>query len=381
MSAPSAATRVRALSVHAAYRCADTGVCCSSGWDIPVEPPAEAGLRRAIGEGRLVPADALRPAAGLPHGARVVLARDVRTGRCAFQEPGPPSRCAVHARLGDGALPSACRQFPRVATLSPLGVSVTLSHYCPTAAGLLFEASGALRIVEGPPAFPAAWPFDGLDARGALPPLLRPGVLASWAALETWEEHAVATLADESVAPDEAVSRLGAAAESARAWAPDRGTFDAFLEEALSARAVSEPVRPIVLDAIAAWDLVASTVPPGSPRPSRPPLAASCPALPVDAHAPVRRWLAARAFASWLPLQGPGLRTAALGLAVALATLRAELARGGRDAAADAPSLVEAIRRADLLLLHLADPQALADRLGACEKAGGGRVLASLLRA
>jgi hypothetical protein len=92
----------------------------------------------------------------------------------------------------------------------------------------------------------------------------------------------------------------------------------------------------------------------------------------------VRRWLAARAFASWLALQGPGLRTTALGLVVALAVLRAELAREageGRD------GLVEAIRRADLLLAHLADPQALAARIGACERAPARGVLASLVPA
>jgi hypothetical protein len=66
--------RVRALSFHASYRCANAGVCCGSGWDIPVEPPAEETIRRAVDAGRLVPAGALRPAAGLPHGARVVLA-------------------------------------------------------------------------------------------------------------------------------------------------------------------------------------------------------------------------------------------------------------------------------------------------------------------
>jgi hypothetical protein len=84
---------------------------------------------------------------------------------------------------------------------------------------------------------------------------------------------------------------------------------------------------------------------------------------------PVRRWLAAKVFASWLNLQGQGLRTTVLGLRVALAVLRAEAARGCAEAgrALDAGLLKEAVRRADLLLVHLADPAALARRLSRCE--------------
>jgi hypothetical protein len=370
--------RVRALSFHASYRCANAGACCVSGWDIPVEPPAEEGIRRAVAEGRLLPADALRPAAGLPHGARVVLARDAASGRCVFHDPGPPGCCAVHARLGEEALATACRQFPRVATLTPLGVSVTLSHYCPTAAALLFGDAPA-RIVASPPAFPASWLFEGLDARDALPPFLRPGVLASWAALERWEEHAVAALAAGRGDVAEVLAFLAAGAETVRAWRPGDGAFDAFFESALRAptpAALEAASAWPALEPLAAWDLVAATVPAGHPRPARPPAARVD--LAPSAGAPVRRWLAAHAFASWLALQGPGLRTTALGLAVALAVLRAELARGGGEGG---DLLVEAIRRADLLLAHLADPQALADRLGACEGAPARAVLASIVPA
>lgn len=373
--------RVRSLSLHASYRCGDTGVCCASGWDIPVEPEAEAGIRRAIAAGVLFPAEALRPRAGLPHGARVVLARDAASGRCVFQEAGPKSRCAVHARLGEDALASACRQFPRVATLTPLGVSVTLSHYCPNAAALLLRPAPPA-IVESPPAFPASWPFEGLDAREALPPLLRPGTLASWPALERWEEHAVAVLADESLPPSAAVARIGAAAESARAWRPDRGAFDAFFDSALASPeppAVVAAAAWAELDPAAGWALVAATVPAGHPAPARPPRAAR--PLPSSLHGPARRWLAARAFASWLALQGRGLRSTALGLAVALAVLRAELGRDAGGGSPDDATFVEAVRRADLLLAHLADPQALADRLGPCEEAPATAVLASISRA
>jgi hypothetical protein len=96
---------------------------------------------------------------------------------------------------------------------------------------------------------------------------------------------------------------------------------------------------------------------------------------------PVRRWLAAKAFASWLALQGQGLRTTVLGLRVALGVLRAEAARGCAEAgrALDAGLLKEAVRRADLLLVHLADPEALARRLGRCESVERGGLAADHL--
>jgi len=277
--------------------------------------------------------------------------------------------------------PKAVRNRPS-ARISPLGVSVTLSHYCPTASRLLFDAPDPLRIVEAPPAFPPSWPFEGLDARDSLPPLLRPGVLASWPALERWEEHAVAALADDACSPEEAVARLADDAERARTWQPERGGFEALFDEALAGSRA--PSLALALDPLAAWDLVASTVSPGHPRPQRPASAAARPAgvAASEAQRAVRRWLAARAFASWLPLQGSGLRTTALGLAVALAVLRAEETRDAQSTATDEAARLEpAIRRADLLLVHLADPQALAARLAACEQVARDRVLASILRA
>jgi 3-hydroxyisobutyrate dehydrogenase-like beta-hydroxyacid dehydrogenase len=60
--------------------------------------------------------------------------------------------------------------------------------------------------------------------------------------------------------------------------------------------------------------------------------------------------------------------------------LRAEAARelAATRAALGAERLKQAVRRADLLLLHLVDPQALARDLSRCEAARG-RVVASRL--
>ena len=52
---------------------------------------------------------------------------------------GATSQCAIHRVLGHDALPSACRHFPRAAVTDDLGTFVTLSHFCPTAASMLFR--------------------------------------------------------------------------------------------------------------------------------------------------------------------------------------------------------------------------------------------------
>jgi Fe-S-cluster containining protein len=422
--------RVRALSIHAGYRCRHAGACCSSGWDIPVEPGVEERLRASLRSGALrVPdgrpaptppgsepgreATCFRSVDGLPHGARVVLEAD-SAGRCVFLEAD--GRCAVHRHLGLEALPPACRDFPRMATLTPLGASITLSHYCPTAASLLFAPvilrdsalpgpeGSAVSIVESPPAFPSSWPHEGLDARDALPPLLRPGVLMDWPSLERWERFAVAVLGDEGRSPEAALDLLAATAEEVRRWSPEDGPFGGFFESVLSSRGTSSEsgpegstgaggsfgtgqtevpqddrsrsARPESLGV--AWRLVADCVPHRELLPPAPEglddadrrwVAPSWATL----ARPVRRWLAAKAFASWLALQGEGLRTTALGLRVALGALRAEAARGCAEAgrALDADLLKEAVRRADRLLVHLADPEALARRLSRGESAGG----------
>lgn len=380
---------VRALSIHADYRCRSSGACCRSGWEIPVEVVAEERIHAGIGAGRLHPPFAWsRPAAGLPHGARVVL-RVLPSGDCVFLEHGEPRLCAVERQLGVSAMPPACRQFPRVATLTPHGVSLTLSHYCPTAAALLFRDDVALAVVADAPAFPASWPYEGLDARDALPPLLRPGVLATWETHFRLEEHAVELLGRQSLSLGQALAVLGAEAEALRAWSVDSGPFDDFAARVIDGAASAPEQAPRFAEALADWERVASLVPSRNPLPDSPRAALAAfgleraAAIVDDACAGLRRpvghWLAAKAFASWLALQGDGLRTSVRGLRVAYGVLRAEAARAAAEAGGgplDAERLKQAIRRADLLLVHLADAEALARELSRCE-AGAGRVVAS----
>jgi hypothetical protein len=314
-------------------------------------------------------------------------------GACVFLDPGD-RLCAVHRDVGEDALPAACRQFPRVATLTPLGVSVTLSHYCPTAAATLFRGDVPLAVAETPRALSPGWPWEGLDAREALPPLLRPGVLMDWPSLERWEHFCVRALAEEGRGPEAALGVLGGAAEEARRWTPEDGPFGSFFERVLERRRgrlvpdraradastgarSSTPQGAPWLGRTGAWRLVAECVPHRAPLPTAPEgldeaderwVAPTWPTL----AAPVRRWLAARAFASWATLQGEGLRTAVASLRLALEVLRAEAGRGVSETGRpiDAELLKEAFRRADLLLVHLASPETLARRLSRVEGAG-----------
>jgi len=371
----------RVLSIHADYRCGHSGVCCSSGWEIPVEPEAEVGIRAALARGELQTlgrGDPLRPVEGLPHGARVVLRSDER-GRCVFHDVDGGRLCRIHARVGPHALASACRDFPRVVTRTPAGFSITLSHYCPTASSLLFRDDTPLAIEVDPPAYPPEWPYEGLDARESMGPLLRPGVLMGWNAHARWEAHAVETLARETLAPGEAIAILAAQAEAVRAWTPRSVPFDAHLTRCLEEdeRRAAAPLSSE--ECAQAWRAAAECVPGQHPLPFPPPPdggpSLDAAGIPERQRGAVRRWLAARAFASWLALQGDGLRTTVRGLRLALGVLTAELGRG----AAGVPTgrtpadgdLHEAFRRADLILVHLADPVSLAKRLSRGERVAG----------
>jgi hypothetical protein len=86
-------------------------------------------------------------------------------------------------------------------------------------------------------------------------------------------------------------------------------------------------------------------------------------------HGPLNRYLGAKAFASWTAYQGRGVATIVGGLNAALAVVRVEAARQCRDAGRrlDATLLLEAIRRANFILNHLAVREELARVWSAAE--------------
>jgi Fe-S-cluster containining protein len=303
------------LSFHTPYACRHSGVCCSSDWDIDIEPSRIPPIEQAVARGQLsAPVHWHRTVTGAPDDVGGVLARS-RDGRCVFHgDPG----CAIHTVLGHDAMPSACQHFPRIVLLDPRGVSVTLSHYCPTAASLLFEARGPASIVKGPPALPGGAPPEGLDARDALPPLETPQRLMDWDSFSAWERRAVDLLTS-GLPVEAALDQL----DRRDAAFGDRMLFE------MAREAVVAPYE---------W----------------PPFVGSADLALVDA-AVVGRYFAAHAFAAWTAYQGDGLRCTVLYLRLVLAVLKNELARRG--------SLLDAIRQSDLLLRHLVDRGTVADRL------------------
>lgn len=390
---------MRCLTVHANYACRQTGACCTSGWRIPVEPRTHERLVNAIdtgtlrvvrpahdtglagGPGRQARASgALLPADDPPEGYASWLGLDHR-GACLFYEAGG-GPCAIHRQLGEDALPMSCQQFPRVSLIDARGTSVSLSHYCPTAAQLLVDSNGPLAIVETPAAFPPHRRYEGLDARGALPPLVRPGLLHSFESYDLWERGLIALLAREDLTPGKAIACAAAAAELIRSWTPALGPLDAHVGWALTRSAAGvappDPAPGMAVTAMRLWHIARASVPADVAAPEAPAEADAAWERHVagrwDAWAPVvRRYLAARAFASWLSYQGRGLRTSVFGLLVVLGVLQIEVARacGGAGQSLDRARLVEAIRAADLLVVHLVDPLALATRLGLAEHAAG----------
>jgi Fe-S-cluster containining protein len=301
----------KCLSFHAEYRCRHSGACCRSGWPIPFDRREQEGVQ------------ALRLAGGSFTPAaddHVVLATRQANGTCTFFSDDS-HLCAIHHAGGHSALPLTCRMFPRVVLSDARGTFVSLSHFCPTAASLLFEAGGSdtpVTIVDAPAALVDVGTLDGLDARNAWPPLLRPGVLMDLESYGTWERLAIALLTRPGMASGVSVEALAIATGRIARWTP--GTV---------------PLLHAVRDA---FDTVAP--PTGVLEPHEPAL---------------KRWLAARLFATWIAYQGDGLETTVRYLRTCLGTFGRELARDGNP--------LEAIRRSDLFIVHESDSQQLADSL------------------
>ncbi len=235
---------VRSLSIHADYRCRHSGACCNADWDVPVELPVYRSLDDAHKSGRLHVApqsSALDPFVvepDLPDDAAAMLERNEQ-GECVFFER--ESRlCVVHRDLGHDALPATCRHFPRLAVRDVRGTFVGLSHYCPTAAEMLFRDDVSLTIVAAPEAFPQA-DYEGLSVTpDDLPPLLRPGVVMDLEAYTSWEAHMVRRCA-EAATPESALATLDRDAMRVRAWTPD-GPAMRDLVDALPAAMVEAPM-------------------------------------------------------------------------------------------------------------------------------------------
>lgn len=357
------------LSLHAAYRCRHAGACCQANWTIPVEPQVvrlveSRDIRMAGYSG-----DRFTP--GEP-GSAPGLAR-MPDGACVFFDRHAGRLCSIHRAAGPEALPSACRHFPRVVLNDDRGTLVTLSHYCPTAAVMLLDAS-PIAVVEAAPPLRLD-DMEGLDARGVLPPLLRPGVLADLEGYDAWERACIRTLARRDLPVDRALGIVAAATARVREWSPGVASLTAHVEAAFDGAREAGPApmdgaeaagRFMTLRALAGARMNEETVPPEEVDAAWNALVA--PVLPRLDHA-VANYLAARLFGNHLAYEGRGLLTILEWIRTCLAVLRRELAR--RCMATTVPctpaDFVEAVRAADYLLMHVVDSKAFARDYAAIE--------------
>jgi Fe-S-cluster containining protein len=306
------------LNFHLPYACRHSGLCCTSGWPIPVERSRVASIDEAITRD-VIPLRAvpwLVSSANLPEDVAGTLAlRD--NAHCVFFEAGKPG-CAIH-----DVKPASCAHFPFVCLFDQRGVHVALSHYCPTSTSLLFEHSGPIEIVEGPLPIPGFDLLEGLDARGALPPV-RPGSadrLMSFEELSDWERDQIARARIEELQGDDVTrfDRARAAVPSPLSWPEAPGDLESIFFS-------------LVAPSWTRFDDV------------------------------LTRYAAAKAFASWSLYLGNGVEAAAEAARIAHAVLRVECSRQCRafGRPLDRELLANAIEQTDLLLMHYADPERLA---------------------
>jgi hypothetical protein len=333
-------------------------------------------LYRSLGEamsaGRLTPVSlaegggpALIVEQDLPDDTAAIVARTA-AGDCVFYH-GRSGLCVVHRDVGEPMLPATCRHFPRLAVRDPRGTFVSLSHFCPTAAATLFREDVVLEVVEHPQAFPER-DYDGLTVNeDDWPPLLRPTTLADLAGYDAWERHMVSRCAEAARGAEDVIATLYRDAGLVRSVNPVEGLSIAGAIAALPASGVAASAPDTLDESLVRYAEVMTAVP-DDMRPA--PDEAGLDTAYADAvrgewpqwRAPLTRYVAAKAFASWTAYQGRGFLTIVRGLDAALALVRVEAARQCRDRRQplDAALLREAFRQADFSLNHLAGGDELA---------------------
>jgi hypothetical protein len=160
----------------------------------------------------------------LPDEFASVLGRS-ENGTCVLHDTAA-HRCRAHAQLGAAAKPISCRQFPRILVHDPRVRASRSQHFCPTAAGLLFDDGPvcAVRIAKRA----ALEPEEGLDVRLALPPALDEDRPVDWDTLTLWEELAL-DVCNRAATPNQVIAVLHAARTHLPAWTPRRGPMQDWL--------------------------------------------------------------------------------------------------------------------------------------------------------
>ena len=302
-------------------------MCCTSGWPIPVErdrlPLVDEAIARDVIPLRVVPwltADAEAPS----EIAGTIALRD--NGHCVFFEAGKPG-CSIHS-----IKPAACVHFPHVCLIDQRGVRVNLSHFCPTATAMLFEADAPIAIVEGPSPIAEGGVLEGLDARDSLPPRVSDAQLMTLDQFSDWEREQIAKARIDEWQDD------------------DLDWFD---------RARSTVPLP--------WTWQGA-----SPQTSSTWWSACAPYWHRFEDA-LTKYAAAKVFASWSAYMGDGLAAVETTARIAAAVLRVESARQCEifQRPLDRELMMEAIRQTDLLLVHYADPALLASVTSSTDRQPG----------
>ena len=299
------------------------------------------------------------------------VARDTH-GECVFFDRKGGSLCVIHRDLGEEALPSACRHFPRKVLHDARGTLISLSHFCPTAAAMLVTGAGP-SIVEAKPPLRLESEMEGLDARDALPPLLRPGLLCDVDGYETWERAGVATFARSPVPYAACLDDLAGATEVIRQWKPGDRSLSETVRTAFAAR--NRDMPPSWCQARAIERVARLTA--GSAGDLAPILDFETQWRDRAGIASIdwfdrgmKNYLAARLFGNWIAYQGQGLRSIVEWVRTCAATVHHFVLQRliGSGVPLDPAGFIESVRSADLLLLHVLDSQSFARDVASIEE-------------
>lgn len=359
------------LDIHAGYRCRHSGACCES-WTVPAEPQV-VELVRARG---LTPDNAggplfLSSIATDKHETWTVARTD--RGECVFFDNKRGRLCLIHRELGESALPSACRHFPRQILHDARGTLISLSHFCPTAAATLLDG-GTLSIVEALAPLLLTSAMEGLDARDALPPLVRPGLLCDTDGYAMWERLGVDVFARADDTYTQCLTELTDATELVRKWRPGLTSMSGCVAEAFRhaqiarrEHAISDH-RLIERVAVLTSDLTGGDIVGIPDFDKQWDLRIGTPGAWFELG--MKRYLGARLFGNWIAYQGRGLRSIVEWLRTCAAVVRHFALRAAIESQQqfDQRGFIEAVRSADLLLLHVLDSAAFARTVATIEE-------------
>jgi hypothetical protein len=253
------------------------------------------------------------------------------------------------------------------------GTLISLSHFCPTAAATLADG-GTLSIVSAHAPLLLTSAMEGLDAREVLPPLIRPGLLSDMAGYDTWERAAVDVFAHPDSTYQQCLTKLTGATERVREWRPGVISMSdyvsaAFEQPQIDCRELSSRDERLVERAAALTANLTGGDVVGIPQfEAQWTRRIGKPAAWFNRS--MKRYLGARVFGNWLAYQGRGLRSIVEWLRTCAAIVRYFALRHAIESERelDERDFIEAVRSADLLLLHVLDSAAFARTIATIEE-------------